>query len=153
MRARDIKRTQIPTCIFGHLGHILVPHLGHIPEHREDDKSGNKARHAVHHAGHQGVSGAENPPGLRHFQGPSLKSTSLHPRPAGTCPGVPSCLPQPGLSHWLVAQSAGCHSHHAWQGVSPGLVIVTSCGELEPPRPPDFKQELLWGLLGGSLVK
>lgn len=54
-----MKRAPGPTRVFGHLGHVFVPHLSHVAKHREDDKARDEARHAVHHTGHQGISAAE----------------------------------------------------------------------------------------------
>ncbi len=48
-----------PTSIFGHSIHILLPHLGHVAQHSEDDKAGQKASQAVHRAGDQSISEIE----------------------------------------------------------------------------------------------
>lgn len=78
-----INRTRDPTCIFGHLGHLFIPHLSHVAKHREDDKARDEARHAVYHTGHQGVSGMTTPAACA-----SSAATGLRAQPTPTSPSA-----------------------------------------------------------------
>lgn len=156
MGARNPNKTRGPTCIFGHLRHIFVPHLSHIPQHCEDDKSWNEARHAIHHTGHQGVSGAENPRGLRHFQVRNLRSICLQlwqgwvgwaHRDFKPVRVSPPLLPGPSLSdglHYLEAQAAVITTHGMGRtAVRDGFKRWFCCKPAQH-RPLDFKQGLFW---------
>lgn len=50
----------LPTCVFGNLWDIFIPHLSHVPQHGEDDKPRHKAGQAVHGAGDQSISATED---------------------------------------------------------------------------------------------
>lgn len=43
------------TFILGHILHLHLPHLRHVAQHGEDDKPRQEAGHAVHKAGHDGI--------------------------------------------------------------------------------------------------
>lgn len=49
-----------PTCVFGNLGYIFIPHLSHVAQHSENDKSRHKTSHAVHGAGDQSISATQD---------------------------------------------------------------------------------------------
>lgn len=50
-----LTRTPRPTCVLGYSVHILLPHLGHVAQHGEDDKAGQEAGQTVDRAGDQSV--------------------------------------------------------------------------------------------------
>lgn len=43
------------TLILGHILHLHLPHLRHVAQNGEDNKAREEAGHAVHKAGHNGI--------------------------------------------------------------------------------------------------